>query len=282
MTRVDALRGYIAGAIFELWQHEDQPWVKDLARQLELGLKKNGDNFNAAASVKVAPGAPDIPALIERAKKHLSAITSGEWSWEDDGNEQTYGQCRKATLYAGDRQWHGLNLLGRLEPDSNGRNNLDFIAASPVLVRELADALTTLSASHEALTHECAINDELRPASDTALVNICKVLNVPLDWHAEPFPSEPEVLAAIEALKQERDAADKLLASSQPVQKLRLQLAAAEAHVAALTAAVQWALGEAGEFPTEPINVPRRRYWWRTELRQRAFGAERPRPEPGT
>jgi hypothetical protein len=40
-----------------------------------------------------------------------------------------------------------------------------------------------------------------------------------------------------------------------------------------LAAAIRWALGEVGEFPPEPDvepGKPRRRYWWRSELRRRA------------
>lgn len=42
-----------------------------------------------------------------------------------------------------------------------------------------------------------------------------------------------------------------------------------------LASAIKWALGEEGEFGEEPEPLAgkyRRRFWWRTELRQRAFG----------
>jgi hypothetical protein len=49
------------------------------------------------------------------------AATPGPWAWEDD----------PATLYSGRDGWsHGLNLLGRMQPDMNGNANLDFIAAA--------------------------------------------------------------------------------------------------------------------------------------------------------
>lgn len=44
---------------------------------------------------------------------------------------------------------------------------------------------------------------------------------------------------------------------------------------ARLHAAIRWALGEEGEFGEEPPPLAgkyRRRYWWRGELRRRAFG----------
>lgn len=43
-----------------------------------------------------------------------------------------------------------------------------------------------------------------------------------------------------------------------------------------LREAILWALGENGEFAPEPEPLAgrwRRRYWWRTELRRRAFGS---------
>lgn len=48
-----------------------------------------------------------------------AAATPGPWTWEDG----------PATVYSGRTDgYHGLNLLGRLDPDWNGYNNLDFIA----------------------------------------------------------------------------------------------------------------------------------------------------------
>lgn len=45
-------------------------------------------------------------------------------------------------------------------------------------------------------------------------------------------------------------------------------------RVRQLESAVLWALGENGEFSEEPPPLAgkyRRKYWWRTELRERAF-----------
>lgn len=47
------------------------------------------------------------------------------------------------------------------------------------------------------------------------------------------------------------------------------------ARIASLESAVRWALGEEGEFPSPPEPIPGkliRRYYWRGELRERAFG----------
>lgn len=49
-------------------------------------------------------------------------------------------------------------------------------------------------------------------------------------------------------------------------------------RVRELEAAVLWALGENGEFSEEPPPLAgkyRRKYWWRTELRNRAFPGRR-------
>lgn len=47
-----------------------------------------------------------------------------------------------------------------------------------------------------------------------------------------------------------------------------------EKRVKQLEAAIRWALGEEGSFGAEPPPLAgkyRRRFWWRTELRRRAF-----------
>lgn len=54
-------------------------------------------------------------------------------------------------------------------------------------------------------------------------------------------------------------------------------LAAKDAEIERLRNAVLWALGEVGEFPPNPASpdakgIQRRPYYWRTELRSRAFG----------
>lgn len=61
--------------------------------------------------------------------------TQGEWSWEDG----------PATLYAGRGEGHGLNLLGRMEPDSNGKANLDFVCAFANDARALLAELRRLT-----------------------------------------------------------------------------------------------------------------------------------------
>ena len=61
---------------------------------------------------------------------------------------------------------------------------------------------------------------------------------------------------------------------------------ALEADNERLREAIYWALGERDEFPEEPPPLNgkwRQRYWWRRELRRRAFdvddnGADQPRP----
>lgn len=55
-----------------------------------------------------------------------------------------------------------------------------------------------------------------------------------------------------------------------------------EAQVRQLREAIEWALGERDEFPQEPAPLAgkyRRPYYWRTELRSRAFGAALAQPQ---
>lgn len=80
--------------------------------------------------------------------------------------------------------------------------------------------------------------DFLLKHSDAALVKICKALNVPLDWHAEPFPAEEEVLAAIAAalaqvtaLKEENQQKDSIIIDLRKVlfeERERLRVLTAE------------------------------------------------------
>lgn len=60
-----------------------------------------------------------------------------------------------------------------------------------------------LEAGRDRLAHELKVSESLLRVSDTALINICKALRVPLEWHAEPFPAEAEVLTAIDRLAAE-------------------------------------------------------------------------------
>lgn len=59
----------------------------------------------------------------------------------------------------------------------------------------------------------------------------------------------------------------------QIIQQLRAELTALREERDRLRAAIRWALGEEGEFGEEPPPLAgqyRQRYWWRTELRNRA------------
>jgi len=85
--------------------------------------------------------------LLTDLREKSKLATGGTWTWEDD----------PPTLYAGRGQYadhnlgceigfHGLNLLGRLEPDWNGKNNLNFItAASPDVILALLDYIDKLA-----------------------------------------------------------------------------------------------------------------------------------------
>jgi hypothetical protein len=82
---------------------------------------------------------------------------------------------------------------------------------------------------------------------------------------------------------------------------LLAQLDAAQAETKGLTDAVRWALGEEGEFASPPDELldrlligrsemikqgqkvgPNRLYWWRSELREKAFGGVSPEATEGT
>lgn len=60
----------------------------------------------------------------DRLLNYLALIAKASpppWTWEDD----------PPTLYSGrEDNYHGLNLLGRLAPDTNGKANLDFTCAA--------------------------------------------------------------------------------------------------------------------------------------------------------
>ena len=70
--------------------------------------------------------------FLDDLRSKANNATQGTWTWEDEGNYH-------ATVYSGrEKYMHGLNLFGRLELDSNGKNNLDFItSASPEIVLAL-------------------------------------------------------------------------------------------------------------------------------------------------
>ena len=73
------------------------------------------------------------------------ASTQSPWSWE----------AGPPTLYAGRYgMMHGLNLLGRLEPDVNGKANLDFIVAAHDCMATLLDEIERLTRENEELREE--------------------------------------------------------------------------------------------------------------------------------
>lgn len=95
-------------------------------------------------------------------------------------------------------------------------------------------------------------------------------------WLAEGPP--PEGVDAEQWLESVRWSAKNALTAyttlAAQLAAVRAERDALRAQVAKLTDAIRWALGEEGEFHSEPEPVPgkpRRRYWWRSELHQRAF-----------
>jgi hypothetical protein len=86
--------------------------------------------------------------LIDELRAKTKLATQGQWSWEDS----------PPTLYAGRLKFepeefskygfsgtHGMNLLGRLDLDWNGKNNLDFIASTgPEIITALLDKIEEL------------------------------------------------------------------------------------------------------------------------------------------
>lgn len=73
------------------------------------------------------------------------------------------------------------------------------------------------------------------------------------------------------------ETAGRALQQAMELSKLQAELAAKDAEIERLRNAVLWALGEVGEFPPNPASpdakgIQRRPYYWRTELRSRAFG----------
>jgi hypothetical protein len=86
---------------------------------------------------------------------------------------------------------------------------------------------------------------------------LLEVLGAPVEVKVEELPPQMDELAAVSA--------DLSLVQNQNDELSRT--------VARLRDAILWALGEQGEFPPEPDGEPgkpRRRYWWRSELRSRA------------
>jgi hypothetical protein len=84
---------------------------------------------------------------------------------------------------------------------------------------------------------------------------------------------------ALRLTGENEDLRFKLQAQAEEIARLT---ANQESRILQLTAAVRWALGEYGEFVDEPPPLKgkyRRRFWWRTELRERAFGPSHAAPE---
>lgn len=87
-----------------------------------------------------------INTLDELRTLHASA-TAGIWSWEENpptlyaGREGDFGEIAGFPV-----QRHGLNLLGRLDPDRNTPANLDWIAASKNSFSALAARIEKLEA----------------------------------------------------------------------------------------------------------------------------------------
>jgi len=68
------------------------------------------------------------------------------------------------------------------------------------------------------------------------------------------------------------------------IAELRSSLSAEREARAKLEGAIRWALGETGDFPPPPefsgLSRPTPRYYWRSELRERAFGSSLPVSSP--
>lgn len=85
---------------------------------------------------------------IENLKTIANKATQGNWTWEDDENNV-------ATVYSGRdntpfKGTHGLNLFGRLDPDWNGKNNLDFITTfNPQFISTLLKRLEELEKNEQ-------------------------------------------------------------------------------------------------------------------------------------
>lgn len=193
------------------------------------------------------PGeAARLRAIAEREQR----ATKGPWSWEDDGNEATYGKTLAATLYADrNRMMHGLNLLGRLSPDANGFDNLQFIAAARSdvpyllsLVSRQAQEIQDLRAERE---HQQSFIDLL-----TRGESLCG------HWSAHAVIVDPELKGKqiecldckVERLSSSRDALREAL--KEAIAYLRtasIEKLTVDSHIA-FAAHLAWALAET---PTE-------------------------------
>lgn len=111
----------------------------------------------------------ELQGLLERA-------TAAPWSWER-------GYLGSCVLYAGRTMtWHGLNLLGRMDPDGNGEANLNLIAAlrnaAPRLM-ELAQCAREAKRILDALRAAYALHED----DNEVAAEACKWLD---RWEAKP------------------------------------------------------------------------------------------------
>lgn len=97
---------------------------------------------------------------IEKLRALYEAGARGTWSWEDGPPTLYAGRVDQIGEIGGYPMFgHGLNLLGRLEPDSNGKAVLDLIVAAVNALPSLLDALDALHAKIAELEGE---RDEAR------------------------------------------------------------------------------------------------------------------------
>jgi hypothetical protein len=81
--------------------------------------------------------------IVTRAEAHLSQITPGEWSWEN--NSAIYGDVLWADNRKSDYVFRAVSSYAEQVIDIRPED-ADFIAASPALVRELVEEVKRLRA----------------------------------------------------------------------------------------------------------------------------------------
>jgi hypothetical protein len=90
----------------------------------------------------------------------------------------------------------GQESLGRAEHAS-------YCQTRGARAQAMVEAAETIVSLHQQLAEAEAARDTFDAQARDAegvLCRISKKLKVPLDWHCEPFPAEPEVIAAIDKL----------------------------------------------------------------------------------
>lgn len=93
-------------------------------------IENDFDVTSAAPKSSLSAGSSDRCAVPEELMELSAKATQGTWSWEDGPATVYAGRVDKVGEFAGSPMYgHGLNLFGRLEPDWNGKNNLDFVCA---------------------------------------------------------------------------------------------------------------------------------------------------------